>query len=333
MLQMPGGPRTTVDVLVAPMQARCVMLATRLGIFEALAAEPRSDTMLARALDVDADVLALILRLLWGAGYLWRENGCYGLTTLSRTDLVSSSEHSRRSHVLTCELFWNAMSGLEGALRRGRVADSHERLGDDRAWRTYQAAMLEGARHLAPLVVPLIPVRRGARRLLDLAGSHGFLGALICRAHPPMRAEVLELPVALAHSRALALEADIADVVHHRAGDILTADFGKGQDVVLLNNVLHHFQAAQARTLISRAARALSEGGTLSLLEFEPPQMEGRPDSMRDATALFFRVASAGRCHPLTDYRQWMREAGLREIREYRSRLLGYHCVIVATAS
>jgi SAM-dependent methyltransferase len=330
MLGLAGGPRVTVDVLVAPLQARCVMLATRLGVWEALDTEPRDAAALARALRVDPEVLAHVLRMLWSAGYLWSDNGLYELTALSRTDLLPPAGTSRRAHVLMCDLFWNSMSGLDEALRLGRGIDSHGVLRSDEAWRIYEAAMLEGARDIAPLLVPYIPVRQGARSVLDLAGSHGLLGALLCRAHPPMKSEVLELPAALDHSRALACVAGIQDLVEHRAGDILLDDFGADRDVILLSNVLHHLEATQVRSVIARAARALSDGGTLSIVEIDPPRPEMPPDAMRDATALFFRVASAGQCHPVEGYCAWLKEAGLSEIRVQRSRLFGYHCLVLA---
>ena len=49
-----------------------------------------------------------------------------------------------------------------------------------------------------------VPVRKGATRLLDLAGSHGLMGATLCRKHPPMRSTVIDLPAAIEHARRLA---------------------------------------------------------------------------------------------------------------------------------
>lgn len=53
-------------------------------------------------------------------------------------------------------------------------------------WSTYQAAMLENARLMAPSLREWFPVRPGAQRLLYIAGSHGLNGALIARARPPV---------------------------------------------------------------------------------------------------------------------------------------------------
>jgi hypothetical protein len=61
----------------------------------------------------------------------------------------------------------------------------------------------EVARGQAPLVADLVPVKPSAQTLLHI-GSHGLFGACMCRAHPPMRSTVLDLPDAVEQSRQLA---------------------------------------------------------------------------------------------------------------------------------
>lgn len=332
LLQTAGGPRLTLDTLVAPVQTKCLMLAVRLGVFELLRDAPCSCAELSERLDVDREVLSLVLRMLWGNGYLSCESGNYGLTSLARDHLLEESRARRTAHIGLCELLWGAVGNLESALRHGTGCDVHQYLRGTSEWRTYQAAMLEDARTNARLIAPFIPVKRGASRLLDIGGSHGLYGGLICRAHPPMRSEVLELPSALEHSRILAEEAGVTDIVSHRAGDALQDDLGSGFDVVLLNNVLHHFAPAPSRELIGRVCRALTPGGTVAILEFEPPEAEASPDAVRDTAALLFRAVFGGRCHRPTDYVSWLAEAGVGDSQVRRSLLLPQHCIVTGTA-
>ena len=39
-----------------------------------------------------------------------------------------------------------------------------------------------------------MPVPDGARDMLDIGGSHGYLSVAVCRRHPELRATVLDLP-------------------------------------------------------------------------------------------------------------------------------------------
>jgi SAM-dependent methyltransferase len=160
-----------------------------------------------------------------------------------------------------------------------------------------------------------VPVAPQAQRLLDVAGSHGLYGALICRAHPPMRAEVLDLPDAVEQSRELARREGIDDVVTHRAGDVRRGPLGADYDVCFLGNILHHLAADEARDLLGRVRRALRDAGTAAIWELRRPEPDAPPDAFADAWALFFRVTSTGRCYASSEYAGWLEEVGFTDVR------------------
>jgi 2-polyprenyl-3-methyl-5-hydroxy-6-metoxy-1,4-benzoquinol methylase len=180
--------------------------------------------------------------------------------------------------------------------------------------------MLEVARFVAPVLAARVPVRRGARRLLDVAGSHGLLGAAICRSHPGMRSLVLDLPQAVEAARELAREEGIADLVEHRAGDLHTSDFETDNDVVLLANILHHFQPDACRAILLRAHASLAPAGTVAIWEIERPKSTA-PVGAGDGAALFFRLTSTASCYSGDEYAGWLAEAGFTKIRIQRPAL------------
>ena len=202
-------------------------------------------------------------------------------------------------------------------------------MNDTEDWRNYQRAMLEIARSHASILARHVPVPAEARLLVDLAGSHGLLGAAICRRHPPLRSRVLELPAALEPARRLALEEHIDDVVEHTPGDVRSGDLGSNADVILLANVLHHFSPEENLDLLHRARRALAPRGTVAIWD-----IERRPDAPaelgRDASALFFRLTSASRCYSAADYREWLAAAGFAPARSFRSPMAPLHFLIHA---
>ena len=148
--------------------------------------------------------------------------------------------------------------------------------------------MLAMARLDAATIARLVPIRAGATHLLDLAGSHGLLGAEICRRHPPMRSTVVDLPEAVEEGRALARETGNADLVDHRAGDVRT-DSLEECDAVLLASILHHFIPADITPLIARVRNALRPGGTVAIWDLESPP-RGGPVGHGDVVSLFFRL-------------------------------------------
>jgi SAM-dependent methyltransferase len=179
--------------------------------------------------------------------------------------------------------------------------------------------MLDNARGFAWFVADHLPVPEGARTCLDIAGAHGLVGAELCRRHPPMRSTVLDRAEALATARNIAQTGGWGDVVSFREADLVEGDFGSDLDVVLLCNILHHFDApANARTLL-RVRRAMNPGAVVGIFEIEPPEPHAAPDASADAFALYFRITSTSTCFRGRDYVDWLSAAGLRDPRIVRS--------------
>jgi SAM-dependent methyltransferase len=317
LLSAPQAPRALFDTFLPLVQARAIIAGVRLGVFEALREETLSCEELAGALSVDAEALELVLRVLAGGGYLVREQDRYRLTGLSRRTLLAEAPARLVDYVGLDEMAWDWLGHTNEVVRSGDGIDMHRELHDPASWATYQGAMLEIARQLAPLVAPIVPVKPGATRLLDIAGSHGLFGALISRQHPPMRSTVLDLPDAVEQSRQLAREEAIDDVVTHRVGDALNDDLGEDHDVVFLGNILHHFTPEQIEGLLERIMRSLSADGTVVIWEVRRPEPDDPPDIMGDGFALFFRVTSTARCYSTNEYLDWLTSAGFAEVQAH----------------
>jgi 2-polyprenyl-3-methyl-5-hydroxy-6-metoxy-1,4-benzoquinol methylase len=215
---------------------------------------------------------------------------------------------------------WEFAGHLETLVRTGEGVDFHRRMKNPDAWRHYQKAMLDGARFDAPFLAKRIPVKNGATRLLDLAGSHGLMGATICRRHPPMKATVIDLPAAIPPARELAVREGITDLVEHREGDVTRDDLGTGWDVVLLSNILHHFQPPKIIEILARVHGATSDQGTVAIWEIERPQRHAKPNE-GDAIALFFRLTSTAAAYSGDEYGEWLEQAGFRAVKIVRPRL------------
>jgi len=138
---------------------------------------------------------------------------------------------------------------------------------------------------------------------------------MICRKHPPMRSEVLELPEAVEYARKLAQGEGIDDVVSHRACDVMRDDLGKGYDAVFLGSINHHFTPDQNMELLQRIKKALTKNGTVAIWEFKRPDPDSEPDLVGDGLALFFRITSAAQCYTSADYIGWIKSAGFIEVK------------------
>lgn len=307
-------PIPLIDCVFPLLKARSLMAGVSLGIFEALKAGPLPSARVAASLGLDPAAAEALMRVLVHSDYLLWDRGEFRLSPMAERTLVSGATRDLTGYVSWNYPQWDMLGGLEDMVRTGRGLDFHRamRAGDD--WGRYQKAMLELARFDAPIVAARVPVKPGAARLLDAAGSHGLYGAALCRRHPPMRSEVLDLPEALEHARGLAEAEGITDVVSHRSGDIAREEFGGPYDVILLSNILHHFGPEENRTFVAKARRALSPAGTVAIWEFEAPDASARPTE-GDGAALFFRLTSTARCYAGRELAEWVRDAGFSQIR------------------
>jgi len=312
-------PIPLVDAIVPLVQTRSIMAAVELGVFEALRDGARTAAEVARERNLEVGSTELLLRVLCFAGYAAFDGERFTLSKLARDTLIEGAPHEMRGYLLWNFTQWNFLEGLEALVRTGRGVDIHSSMTDERAWGHYQLAMLELARRDAPFLAKHVPVKRGAMRLLDLAGSHGLIGATICRAHAPMTSLVIDLAAAIPHAIELARRAGLADVVEHRAGDIAEADYGGPHDVVLLANILHHFLPDANQALLRRAHAALSDEGTVAIWAAESPRRESKPD-IGDTAALYFHLTSSARSFHGDDYAAWAREAGFTDVRAIRPR-------------
>ena len=325
-------PYPMLDVLVAPLQARALIAAERASVFRMLGEGPTTTAPVAARLNLDESCLELVLRVLASMGYVKRRGGLWSLTRLGLRHFGPTASSAFGNFVAFGAPQWEWISRLDDVLKTGRGVEIHQSLqGSD--WGLYQRAMAEGARDFAAFVAKELPVRRGARLCLDVAGSHGLVGASVCRAHPGLKSIVLERAEAIPEARRLAERAGIGDVVSFREADLLTDDYGEGADVVLLANILHHFSPEVNLQILERARRALVSGGSIGIFDIEAPARESPPEAAGDAAALFFRITSNSACFSGEDYLAWLTRAGFSGARVVRSALLPSRLLVFAKAS
>jgi len=304
----------------APAFARAVVLATEHGVFEALAAGPSSSDAVAATCHLDPHATKKLMDLLMAMRYLKTGSGVYRLARHTRRWLLADRPRSLRDAVLMERVEWHWIEGLDSFVRDGRSIEVHDGLSSD-DWARYQRGMRALAGMLAPLLVRAVPVPKGARSMLDVGGSHGYFSVSLCRRHPDLRATVFDLPSAIAPSAALLEAEGMGDRVVMRAGDALTDDLGNSlHDLVLLCNVVHHFDDEGNRTLAEKSARALRPGGVMVIAEFFRRD-RGRADQWAAFFDLYFALSNQVGTWTLGEIASWQRVAGLVPRKPIRLRL------------
>jgi SAM-dependent methyltransferase len=217
---------------------------------------------------------------------------------------------------------WRWLETLENFVRSGRPLDFHDAMSPDER-DLYHRGMRALAGIAGREVASRIPVPSGARRMLDLGGSHGHFAAEICRRHSGLFAEVMDLPEAIETAAPLLAAECLDERLLHRPGDAATADLGVEQfDLVLMSNLAHHLDADQNRDLARRVASALRPGGTFVIQEPARAERPGKAGQIPALLGLYFAMQSRPgvRTWTVPEMADWQRSAGLKINRVKRLR-------------
>lgn len=296
----------------APVYARALVTATKLGVFDAMASAPEPASAIAEVCGTDPRVTEKLLNLLVTMRYLHHGGGRYRLGRRARRWLLADAPGSIRDMILMKELEWRWIDRLEPFVRDGRPLDVHGTMTTD-DWATYQRGMRAQANVLAPFLARRLPVPDGARDMLDIGGSHGYFSVVTCRRHPGLRATVLDLPQAIEFAAPILAREDMGDRVVLRAGDALADDLGDAAyDLILMFSLVHHFDEATNRDLVARAGRALRPGGFLVIGDALRPSKPGKGGQQGAFLDLYFALTSESGLWTFDEMRDWQVAAGLR---------------------
>lgn len=314
-------PTPLMETMFAMLLARTVMVATKLGIFEALAPGPLPAGEVAARCGTHPGPSTKLLNALVGAGYLRVEGEYYVLAPVTRKWLLRESPQSLHDNLLFRFMEWDIVTNYEEFMRTGTPLDVHESIASAEQWNLYQRGMRSLAAISGQEVARRTPIPNSARDMLDIGGSHGHNSVVLCRRHPGLRAVILDLPEAVAQAAPILAEEKMGNRVVHRAGNALTDDLGsEAWDVIFAAQLVHHFDDATNRELARRVARALRPGGVFVIQEtIRPasPTQGGQTGALLD---LYFALTSQAGTWSYAEMANWQAQAGLKPKKPIRFR-------------
>jgi ubiquinone/menaquinone biosynthesis C-methylase UbiE len=176
---------------------------------------------------------------------------------------------------------------------------------------TFGAAMRSIGSHVAEKVVANLELDSVAT-MLDVGGGFGHYAQKCCEVNDQLHATVLDVPEVAEMAGDQLAGTGFEHRIRFIGGDYLTSEYGSGFDLVLICNVLHQENAADAAEMIRRGAAALAPGGRVAVVDFliDDAQRE------RVLGALFaINMRSIGDSHTEPSIRSWLEAAGLSDIR------------------
>jgi len=304
-------PIPLVDTQVAFNAARAIMAGADVGIFEALGKNSKTVEQIVGSIHTDPAATKNLLDCLAGIGYLRWNNGNYSLKPKYYKWLLKEYPSNLIGKLRFQIIEWNWMGKLEEYVRTGKPLNFHSTMTPDE-WAHYQDGMRDLSVNIAKELAGKLKLPPGANRMLDIGGSHGLYSIELCKKHPSLSSTILELPGAIDRASAIAAQHNLSDRVRYKPGNALMDNLGEQQyDLIMINNVVHHFTAEENYALAKKAACALKPGGMYAIGEFIRLQKPGEGGVVGSTAGLYFSLTSSSGTWSENEIRSWQTEAGL----------------------
>lgn len=265
----PSGAGSILRMIGAYRTSAAIVAGLELGLFGALAAQPLEADEAAARVGAPAHGVRVLLNALSVSGLVAREGAAYALSPAARAYLVpgEASYLGEVVPVLAEPRMWADFRRLAETVRGGGEApDPEADAAGHPFWQTFARHSVSltstSAGALARLLAPWFEARPAAR-VLDVACGAGVYGLTMAERFGGTEVTLLDWPHVLREVRQRAERLGVAGRVRYLEGDLRRLAFGGPYDLVLLSNIMHHFDRASNVALARQAAAALAPGGRL----------------------------------------------------------------------
>ena len=314
MSQQPVPPPPMSDFAGSLWKGAAIIAATRLGLFKVLADGPRSTAEIAQATGASEAGIARLVEALSSFGYLLRVNERFANGPTPQTWLTPQGRVDFTAGVLWQAEIWHWLEGLSQAVQQGGPQRGIWRQMEDRPemGQLFAQYMKGLAQLTADPLLQSVPLPDGARRMLDLGGSHGLRSIAYCERYSQLQAVVYDLPSALTDTQQTIAAREMGSRVSIQQGNCLAEDIGWGYDVILCIGLLHNFTEEENKGLARKLARALNPGGLIVIHEFlrnEPP------DEFNAGFSLVLLLEGGTRTYSYHEIGSWLTDAEFTQLK------------------
>jgi hypothetical protein len=306
-----------LQLLCGKWVSQSIYAAAELGVADQLAAGPRTGNELAAALEVNAQALHRLLRMLVGFGVFTTDaQGRFALTPLGQT-LQSDSPGSMRAmaRYMGMSPSWRAWEAVVYSVRTGKSAFVHQHgMAGFEYLQNHPAEAAIFNEAMTNLSAGAIPALLAAYdfsrfpRIVDVGGGHGHLLAELLGTNPTARGVLFDLPHATEGARGFLENAGLTARTDVIAGDFFQS-LPAGPGAYILKHVIHDWDDDRSKAILETCRRAMEPSGTLLVIEMViPPGNEPSFGKLLDMEMLV--TAPGGRERTEAEYRALFAAAG-----------------------
>ena len=312
-----GDRLTVIGLAESFFQSSVLFALAKLRVFELIGDGEKKVEELAQQIGAKPETLQRLLN----AGVMLKllestDGTTYRAAALGRAVLTPSAGEAYLGDWIRNLAYFNvAMSGLDQAVLTSQpVFDPMTHLGSD-ADRTREFAL---AMHTYAVLYGKELAHyldtSGCTTLLDLGCGPGTYAFCLGAQNPALRLYLLDFPEVLRVAEEIEVRYALPNEVHYVAADALRDDIPGQYDLVLVSNTLHQLGPEASAALLQRLYHSVKPGGSLVVQArfLRDDRMGDRVPVLLDLLELC--ITQAGRNHSVGETRQWMEDAGFRNL-------------------
>ncbi len=313
-IQAPRSPSTIERHITSVYQSLGMLAGMQLDVFTPLKDGPLSCAGIATALGVGADKLGPLLYVLVNAELLTVNDGLFANTPEADEFLVRGRPRymGGRHELLSQQWHWAMQTA--GSIRDGKARmkldfarETPERL--TAIYRGMYAGAVPGGAALAPMLKAA-----GTTHLADIGGGPGGAAIGACKSVPGLRATIVDLPNVVSYASTFIAEAGLQDRVSILAGDVVAAPPAVRYDAAVVRAVIQVLCPDDARALLRHVGEAMDPGGHIFILGSILDDSRTSPALTVGFNLTFLNVYDGGLAFTEAEHREWLTEAGFRDI-------------------
>ncbi|MEX3899862.1 methyltransferase [Paraburkholderia sp. BR10954] len=302
--------------------SKALLSAVELDLFTVLGRGPRNATQLMEELRLHPRSTLDFLDALVALGVLDRDDGFYRNTAETGAFLDKAKPGFMGGLLVMANNrlypFWGS---LTEALRTGQPQNEAKQGGnpfdaiyrDEPVLREFLGAMSGVSLGAAKAIAQKFPWQN-YRSFVDVGAAQGALVAEIARTHEHLEGIGFDLPVVGPVFNDYIAANGLKDRIHFHPGDFFN-DALPSADVLVMGHILHDWNLEQKRELLAKSYEALPDGGCLIVYDAVIDD-ERRRNAFGLLMSLNMLIETPGGFdYTASQCREWMTEAGFREVR------------------
>ena len=307
-------PLLFFDTMNAHQRTEALKAAIELDVFTAIGEGNQTTAALAKRCKAAERGMRILCDYLVIIGFLLKQGSEYLLTPDSAVFLDRRSPLCITSAVIFLgdPQLTDKFKNLAGAVRKGGTLDGDGSLEPEHPmWIEFAKGMAPLTALPAELMAKLVGAEKGEKwKVLDIAASHGMFGITFAKKNPHAEIYAVDWKNVLELAKENARKAGIDGRYHTLPGSAFDVEFGTGYDIVLLTNILHHFDAAACETLLRKVQAALKPGGRAMTLEFVPNADRVSPPQAAGFSLTMLASTPSGDAYTFAELEGMFRSAG-----------------------